>query len=128
MLKSDLSDVYRDYIACLNKQDWSKLGHFVHDEAIHNDRRIGLLGYIEMLEKDFRDIPDLHFKIAMLICDPPYIASRLSFDCRPKGAFLGLAVNGKRVSFAENVIYEFHDEKIIQVWSIIDKSAIEAQI
>ena len=128
MLKSDLSDVYRDYIACLNKQDWSKLGHFVHDEAIHNDRRIGLLGYIEMLEKDFRDIPDLHFDIAMLICDPPYIASRLSFDCRPKGAFLGLAVNGKRVSFAENVIYEFHDEKIIQVWSIIDKSAIEAQI
>ena len=128
MLKSDLSDVYRDYIACLNKQDWSKLGHFVHDEAIHNDRRIGLLGYIEMLEKDFRDIPDLHFNIAMLICDPPYIASRLSFDCRPKGAFLGLAVNGKRLSFAENVIYEFHDEKIIQVWSIIDKSAIEAQI
>jgi predicted ester cyclase len=25
MSKTDLSDVYRDYIACLNKQDWSKL-------------------------------------------------------------------------------------------------------
>jgi len=25
VIKTDLSDVYRDYIACLNKQDWPKL-------------------------------------------------------------------------------------------------------
>ncbi|WP_306770815.1 hypothetical protein [Paraburkholderia sp. UYCP14C] len=24
----DLSDIYRGYIACLNKEDWSKLGDF----------------------------------------------------------------------------------------------------
>jgi hypothetical protein len=57
--RTDLSDVYRDYIACLNEQDWPKLGQFVHDEAIHNGRRIGLSGYREMLEKDFEEIPDL---------------------------------------------------------------------
>ena len=28
MINTDLSDVYRDYIACLNKQDWLKLGKF----------------------------------------------------------------------------------------------------
>ncbi|WP_336605525.1 ester cyclase [Chromohalobacter canadensis] len=28
--------------------------------------------------------------------------------------------------FAENVFYEFRDEKIVQVWSVIDKAAIEA--
>ncbi|MEY2604710.1 MAG: hypothetical protein QOH31_2505, partial [Verrucomicrobiota bacterium] len=49
MIKTDLSDVYRDYIACLNKQDWPKLGQFVHDEVIHNGRRVGLSGYLEML-------------------------------------------------------------------------------
>jgi len=64
----------------------------------------------------------------MLISDPPYIASRLSFDCTPKGRFLGLDVNGRNVSFAENVIYEFRSEKIAQVWSVIDKAAIEAQL
>jgi predicted ester cyclase len=26
VIKIDLSDVYRDYIACLNQQDWPKLG------------------------------------------------------------------------------------------------------
>jgi predicted ester cyclase len=81
-----------------------------------------------MLERDFREIPDLHFNIQLLICNGSYIASRLAFDCSPKGSFLGLDINGKRVSFAENVFYEFLGEKIARVWSIIDKAAIEAQL
>jgi predicted ester cyclase len=32
------------------------------------------------------------------------------------------------VSFAENVIYEFRNGKIVEVWSIVDKAAIEAQL
>ena len=128
MVKTDLSDVYRDYIACLNKQDWPKLEQFVHDELYYNGQRIGISGYREMLEKDFNEIPDLYFDIQLLICDPPYIASRLGFDCTPKGKFLGLPVNGKRVSFTENVFYEFRGEKIGQVCSVIDKAAIEAQL
>jgi predicted ester cyclase len=94
----------------------------------YNGRRIGILGYREMLERDFYEIPDLHFDIQLLICDPPYLASRLGFHCTPKGKFLGLPVNGKRVSFTENVFYEFRGEKMEQVWSVIDKAAIEAQL
>jgi len=128
MVKIDLSDVYRDYIACLNKQDWPRLEQFVHDEVCRNGQQIGLSGYRKMLERDFSEIPDLHFNIQLLISDPPYIATRLKFDCTPMGKFLGLDVNGKRVSFAENVFYEFRMEKIWQVWSVIDKATIEAQL
>jgi predicted ester cyclase len=81
-----------------------------------------------MLEKDFAEIPDLQFNIQLLICDPPYVAGRLLFDCTPKGEFLGPLVNGKRVCFTENVFYEFRAEKIFQVWSVVDKAAIEAQL
>ena len=81
-----------------------------------------------MLERDFDEIPDLRFNIQLLIADPPYLASRLAFDCSPKGKFLGLDVNGRRVSFTENVFYEFRTGKIVQVWSVIDKAAIEAQV
>jgi predicted ester cyclase len=126
--KADLSIVYRGYIACLNKQDWPKLEQFVHDEVYYNGQRIGISGYRELLERDFDEIPDLYFNVQMLISDPPYIASRIGFDCTPKRKFFGLHVNGKRVSFAENVIYEFCNEKIVQVWSVIDKAAIEAQL
>lgn len=126
--KTGLSDIYKSYIACLNAQDWEKLGQFVGDQAVHNGRRIGLQGYRDMLARDFDDIPDLHFNIRMLMSDPPYVASRLGFDCMPKGMFLGLPVNGRRVSFTENVFYEFRDEKIMEVWSVTDKQAIEAQL
>src|SRR3954471_823155 len=128
MIKANLCDIYRDYIACLNQQDWPKLEQFVHDEVYYNGQRIGISGYREMLKKDFDEIPDLYFNIHLLISDPPYIASRLKFDCTPRGKFLGLDVNGKRVSFTENVFYEFRREKIRQVWSVIDKAAIEAQL
>ncbi|RKR36924.1 ester cyclase [Paraburkholderia sp. BL17N1] len=124
----DLYKLYRDYIGCLNKQDWPNLGQYVDDNAHYNGQRIGLSGYREMLERDFREIPDLYFNIQLLIADPPYIASRLGFACTPKGTFLGLAVNGKRVSFTENVFYQFRNGKIEQVWSVIDKAAIEAQL
>jgi predicted ester cyclase len=128
MTRTDLAEIYRGYIACLNAQDWSKLGQFVADDARHNGREFGLSGYRAMLEKDFREIPDLHFNIQLMISDPPHIASRLWFDCSPKGEFLGLPVNGRKVSFTENVFYEFREGKIAQVWSVIDKAAIEAQL
>lgn len=128
MNKADLSDVYRGYIACLNEQDWARLGQFVHEEACHNAKRVGVSGYRAMLERDFDEIPDLRFDIQLLVSDPPFIASRLAFDCTPKGEFLGLPVNGKRVTFTENVFYEFRDGKILNVLSTVDKAAIEAQI
>jgi predicted ester cyclase len=128
MTNADLSGIYRDYIACLNKQDWPNLGRFVHEEVHYNGERIGLSGYREMLERDFRAIPDLHFNIDLLICEAPRVASRLRFDCTPKGILFGLPVNGKRVSFAENVFYEFREQRIEKVWSVIDKAAIESQL
>ena len=128
MGKTELADIYRDYIACLNQQDWLKLDKFVQDDVRYNGREIRLSGYRKMLENDFQEIPDLHFHIQLLVADPPYIACRLGFQCSPKGKFLGLNVNGKRVTFAENVFYEFQKEKIWQVWSVIDKAAVESQI
>ena len=128
IVTTNLSDIYKDYIACLNEQGWSNLQQFVDDEVIYNGQSIGISGYRAMLERDFHEIPDLRFDIQLLISEPPYVASRLRFDCTPKGKFLGLDVNGTRVSFTENVFYEFRAGRIFQVWSIIDKAAIEAQL
>jgi predicted ester cyclase len=124
----ELGPLYRDYIDCLNEQDWSRLGKFVGEDVIHNGRPLGLAGYRAMLEQDFRDIPDLVFAIDLLSCDPPLVAARLAFDCRPKGAFLGIAVNGRRICFAENVFYRFAGGRIVEVWSVLDKVEIERQL
>ena len=122
------SDLYRAYIACLNEQDWPTLGRFVAEDVVYNGEPIGLSGYRAMLERDFQAIPDLRFQIELLVSEPPFVASRLHFDCTPRGDLFGLPVNGKRVSFAENVFYEFRGERIGRVWSVIDKAAIESQL
>ena len=62
MPRTNLADIYRGYIACLNAQDWPSLGQFVHADAHHNGRRLGLSGYQAMLERDFAAIPDLRFE------------------------------------------------------------------
>lgn len=128
MEKTELSSFYHTYIACLNARDLSKLERFVCDDVSHNGRAFGLPGYRQMLEKDFSDIPDLYFNIGILVSDPPHIACRLEFNCAPKSIFLGLPVNGRKITFAENVFYAFKEGKIAQVWSVIDKAAIEAQL
>ncbi len=128
MTRAGLADVYREYIACLNAQDWPQLERFVDAEVHHNGRRIGTSGYRAMLERDFLEIPDLHFDIQLLISDPPFLASRLRFECTPRGKFLGLRVDGRRVRFTENVFYRFRRRKIAEVWSVIDKAAIERQL
>ncbi|KAB0676309.1 ester cyclase [Aureimonas leprariae] len=124
----DLAAIYGRYIECLNQQDWANLGEFVRDDAVHNGRPLGLSGYQAMLEEDFRTIPDLRFLVDLLVCQPPHVAARLWFECTPAGRFLGLDAAGRRLSFAENVFYRFRDGRIAEVWSVVDKAAIEAQI
>ncbi|RWM05572.1 MAG: ester cyclase [Mesorhizobium sp.] len=128
MRSEDLADRYKDYIDCLNAQDWGNLGRFVGEQVQYNGETIGLAGYRRMLEGDFQAIPDLRFNIELLVSEPPRVAARLHFDCKPKGVLFGLPVNGKRVAFAENVFYEFQDGRICEVWSVIDKAAIQAQL
>ena len=119
---------YDRYIACLNARDWERLGEFVAGDAIHNGRRLGLDGYRAMLEENCRDIPDLQFKLDLVVADEAHIASRIRFDCTPTGEFMGLTVNGRRVVFHEHAFYALAAGKITEVFSVIDKAAIEAQI
>ena len=127
-MADDLSALYRGYIDCVNAQDWASLGRFVGEDVTHNGRPLGLSGYRAMLEDDYRAIPDLHFNIELLACEPPLVAARLHFDCTPIGTRFGLPINGRRVTFSENVFYEFRGGRIVHVWSVIDKAAIEDQL
>ncbi len=125
---TDLAATYRAYLACLNARDWARLGDFVDEEVRRNGERLGVAGYRAMLERDVDEIPDLVFAVELLAVDPPTVAARLRFVCAPRGVFLGLAVNGRRVSFAENVFYQYRGDRIADVWSLIDRAAIEAQL
>ena len=128
METQSLADIYEDYLNCLNRQDWSNLGQFIAVHVRHNGRPFGLSGYCQMLEADFRAIPDLRFRAELLAVTPPVIACRLAFDCTPVGNLFGLSVNGQTVRFAEHAFYRFENTRIAEVWSIIDQAGIAHQL
>ncbi|MBE7209980.1 MAG: ester cyclase [Gluconacetobacter diazotrophicus] len=128
MEQQDLAQIHRNYIACLNRRDWDGLRDFVGNDVRHNSRALGLGGYRRMLERDCDAIPDLRFAVARLVADGTHVAARLRFDCTRRGEFLGLPVNGRRVTFHENIFYAFGYGRIVEAWSILDRTEIEAQL
>lgn len=125
---SALSDLYQEYIECLNNQRWHELENYVDRNVAYNGQIVGLAAYREARENEFREIPDLQFSVSILVCDEKMVASRLDFDISPIGKFLGMPVNGRRISFSEHAFYEFDKRKIVTVWSVIDKAAIQAEL
>lgn len=123
-----VTDMYERYIACLNARAWDELGEFVAEDVVHNGRRLGLCGYRAMLEGNYRDIPDLYFHAELIVANETHLASRLRFDCTPIGEFLDLHVDGRGVTFCEHAFYTLRKGRIAEVFSVIDKAAIEAQL
>lgn len=121
-------DVYRDYLDCLNDRRWDDLGRFVADGVVHNGNHLGLSGYRGMLESDTEAIPDLRFTAELLLADADLVACRLFFRCTPRHPWAGFEPTGKELSFTEHAFYRFRDRKIAEVWSLIDKEAVRAQV
>ncbi len=76
----------------------------------------------------FGEIPDLHFDVELMVVDEGRVASRLMFECSPTGTFSVLPSTASASPLPRMAIYEFRDRKIAEVWSVIDKAAIEAQL
>lgn len=127
MSDQTLDETYRRYLQCLNARRWDDLAQFVCDDAIHNERPLGLDGYRAMLEADVAAIPDLRFEAQSIVAQGDVVASRLVFRCTPVTPFLGFDPPGGPISFTEHVFYRFRDAKIAEVWSLIDVRAIAAQ-
>ena len=123
----DLLDVYRDYLTCLNERRWESLGDFVADDLSYNGRHLTLADYRTLLEDDARAIPDLVYREELLLANDDIVACRLFFDCTPQQTFLGVEPSGGRVRFPEHVFYRFHDGRIVDVWSVIDRDVIREQ-
>jgi predicted ester cyclase len=59
MTPSDLPGVYRDYIDCLNRQDWPKLEQFVDDDVRYNGRWVGVVNAQQLVGYRRQDQPSL---------------------------------------------------------------------
>ncbi|WP_375480897.1 ester cyclase [uncultured Jatrophihabitans sp.] len=124
----DLEVTYRGYLTVLNERRFEDLSNFVHDDLQYNGAPITRDDYARMLRADVAAIPDLVFRIELLVVQDDTVAARLWFDCVPATDYFGLPVQGRHVEFAEHVFYRFRSGRIDRVWSLIDTPAISAQV
>lgn len=119
---------YRRYIDRLNQHAVDDLSEFVHDTLIYNGQTMTRSDYEASRAGEIATIPDLYFDIDLLVVQDDLVACRIKFQCTPEDTFLGLAPNGKTISFCEHVFYRFRDGKICEVWSLVDQQAIREQL
>jgi len=128
MTNADLETRYRAYLDALNERRLDDLVLYVQDELSYNGEIMTRRQYQDLIAADITAIPDLIFEAHLVVASGDNVACRLVFDCTPQHEFLGFSPNGERLVFAEHVFYHFRGGRIAAVSSLIDRSAIEAQL
>ena len=124
----DLREHSWNYIDTLNERHFEDLPSFVVGKLAYNGETMTGRQYRELLEDDVPRIPDLFFDVQHLLVDNVYVACRIGFDCTPREPFQGRQPTGSRVVFTEHVFYRFRDDRIRQVWSLLDVTALKRQL
>ncbi|MCP2266046.1 ester cyclase [Promicromonospora thailandica] len=124
----DLEPRYLAYLAVLNERRFDDLARHVHDELTYNDERLTRQQYRDLIAADVAAAPDLFYDPRLLVVAGDQVACRLVFDTAPQGDFLGFAPRGTRLRFAEHVFYRYHDGRIAEVRSLIDRAAVAEQV
>ena len=128
MTNADLETRYRAYLDALNERRLDDLVLYVQDELSYNGEIMTRRQNQDLIAADITAIPDLIFDAHIVVTSGDNVACRLVFDCTPQHEFLGFSPNGERLVFAEHVFYHFLGGRIAAVSSLIDRSAIEAQL
>lgn len=127
MDSATLKNHYLDYISCLNRRQ-TDLSAFVHDDLIYNSKSMSRKEYQDLIAYWAGVIPDQRYDVDILVVADSRVACRINFACTPVREMMGLAPTGRKIQFSEHVFYRFEDGKIKEVWSLIDKEAITAQL
>ncbi|MFH7479360.1 ester cyclase, partial [Pseudomonas syringae pv. tagetis] len=59
--------------------------------------------------------------------EAPQVAALLRFNTSPPARFMGQEAPGERITFSENVFYTLREGRIVTVWTVIYKAAVESE-
>jgi steroid delta-isomerase-like uncharacterized protein len=99
-----------------------------HDPAAPGRVIKGLDGIKELVSMYRNAFPDTEFEINDLILEGNKVAARITASGTHKGALMGIAPTGKRVSVAGTVITHFRDGKQVESWANYDQLGMLQQL
>ncbi|KAK5082119.1 hypothetical protein LTR05_007262 [Lithohypha guttulata] len=123
---SHLAEIYRKYIQAICDHDLDSIATFVADGVVHNGAVLGLQGYKDLLLKNIVET-DVQVEIKRLIANDDHVAALLVFTTKTTTLeLIGIKLDNHPFSYTENVIYDFRDDKIVEVHSLFDIDRIRA--
>ena len=99
-----------------------------HDPAAPGREIRGLEGIKELVSMYRKAFPDTEFEINDLILEGNKVAARITASGTHKGALVGIAPTGKRVTVAGTVITHFRDGKQVESWANYDQLGMLQQL
>lgn len=128
----DIRSRYDAFVAICNARDFSQLPDFVSPDFTVNSHAVGLENFTKFLTNLVVQIPDLKYDPLMVVSDNAArtLAVRFVFECTPSGEYMGLPINGRKVSWEEHIFYKFDEEgeRIKDCFLVYDKGAVERQL
>ena len=103
-------------------------GCVTHDPAAQGGELTGPDGVKQLASMYRNAFPDTRFEINDLIVEGDKVAARLSASGTHKGALMGIAPTGKRVSITGQAITQFRDGKQVESWSSYDQLGMLQQL
>lgn len=72
--------------------------------------------------------PDITASIEALVAEDDLVAVRVSYSATHEGEYLGVPATGEEVSFEGTNVLRIEDEKIAEVWPLVDTFSVFQQI
>ena len=122
-----LADIYHRYISSIVAGDLDSMAEFVAEDVVHNGNLLGLEGYKSLLKRNIV-ATKMGIQIKRLIADERHVAALLVFTTSEATQdLIGYRLDGQIFSYAENVIYDFDENRRIkEVHSVVDTDTIRA--
>ena len=117
-----------------NAHDPDALGKYVAPDArVHSMTPGSLSGEgLDFLEDRARSLfnafPDVRVQIESCIRDGDFLAARVTLEGTQRAGFAGIPATGKRMKVYDFAMYRIIDDKITDVWSLIDVQAMRDQL
>lgn len=128
-LNNDIRELYVKYVQAANAHDFDAIASFINEDVIVNGINKKHFDVISEFKGLIAAFPDLTWKIEQLVVEKDRIAARLIDRGTPsENSFFGNNLTKKTVDFLEFASYKVKKGLFVEMWYLIDVSAIKQQL
>jgi len=127
--ENKMRDYYRGYIEAANSRNYDAIAKVIAEEVKLNGKMVKRADIIAQFKILIDAMPDFTWDLKQLVVDGEEIGARsLSSGTPGAKTFFGENPNRKRVEFTEFGSYKVQNGHFVEMWFLIDVTAITQQL